>query len=116
MKTSAPAAVKPMYLLWIIAPVYRQTTIFDFNKDVVFKSNDKLEIEGELTAPAGLYVGRGQGSKPALYKDTLFITVTGEGVSDEGGGGDDDDDEEKVEEEKLNISAMNVRLENWRHK
>jgi len=46
----------------------------------------------------------------------LFITVTGEGVSDEGGGGDDDDDEEKVEEEKLNISAMNVRLENWRHK
>jgi len=90
--------------------------IFDFNKDDVFKSNDKLEIEGELTAPAGLYVGRGQGSKPALYKDTLFITVTGDGVSGEGGGDDDDDDDEKVEEEKLNISAMNVRLENWRHK
>ena len=90
--------------------------IFDFNMDDLFNSNDKLEIEGELTAPAGLYVGRGQGSKPVLYKDTLFITVTGDGVESEGGGDDDDDDDDEVEEEKLNMPALNVRLENWRHK
>ena len=28
----------------------------------------------------------------------------------------DDDDDDEVEEEKLNMPAMNVRLENWRHK
>ncbi len=91
--------------------------IFDFNGDGDFNSNDQLEIEGQIVSPGGLYIGRGQGSKPVIHKDTLFVTITGDGSSGGGGGDDDDDDDDgNPKPEKLNMPALNVRLENWRHK
>ncbi len=93
--------------------------IFDFNKDGVFNASDMVEIQSQPTTPGGLFIGRGQGSRPVIHKDTLFVTITGDGGSGGGGGDDDDDDDDdddEVEDEKLNMPALNVRLENWRHK
>jgi hypothetical protein len=73
------------------------------------------------TVPAGLYVGRGQGSHPVLHEDTLFITTTGSGDDDGGGqiGGDDDDDDPGDggnHDFKVNLDANRVKIESWMQK
>ncbi len=64
--------------------------------------------------PIGVYVGRGQGSKPVLHKNILFITTTGDGLEaiehpDQGTG-------KGFFAEKINREAQVVRLEAWRNK
>jgi hypothetical protein len=87
--------------------------VFDLNGDGKFDESDKVEVNGESVVPAGIYVGRGQGSRPVLHKDTLFITTTGDGVTaiDGGDGGGQD-----FFAEKINIEALMVKLEAWRYK
>ena len=41
-----------------------------------FTDADKIEVNGQKVVPVGIYVGRGQGSAPVLFKDTLFITTS----------------------------------------
>ena len=53
--------------------------IFDLNGDGLFDANDKVEVNGVMVVPIGIFVGRGKGSHPVLHKDTLFITTTGDG-------------------------------------
>ena len=90
-------------------------TVFDLNKDGKFDENDKVEVNGESVVPVGIYVGRGQGSRPVLHKDTLFITTTGDGLTaiEGGGGGGGGQD---FFAEKINIKDLMVKLEAWRHK
>jgi hypothetical protein len=103
---------------WVFAVDYKTglaplSPVFDLNGDKRYDDADKVEVNGEKVVPIGIYVGRGQGSKPVLHKDTLFITTTGDGSEaggDGGGGGQD------FFAKKVNIEAQIVRLENWRHK
>jgi Tfp pilus tip-associated adhesin PilY1 len=90
---------------WLFAVNYNTGTsptepIFDLNGDGVFDDNDK--VDGEV--PAGIHVGRGQGSHAVLHKDTLFITTTGAGDDDTGG----------LTSRVVNIDNRRVRVEAWR--
>ena len=66
-------------------------------------------VNGVAVVPVGIKVGRGKGSHPVLHKDTLFITVTGDG-DDGGGGGNDDED---FFARKVNLPENKVRLRLW---
>jgi len=58
------------------------TPVFDLNEDGVFDEKDKItDEEGVVYSIAAVLVGSGQGSKPVLHKDTLFITTTNEEVA-----------------------------------
>ena len=62
--------------------------IFDLNGDGKFDADDMVDTDGDGigdVVPAGLFVGRGQGSHPVLHESTLFITTTGSGDDDGGG-------------------------------
>jgi len=104
---------------WVFALDYNtglapMLPVFDLNNDKHWDDADKVEVNGEKVVPVGIYVGRGQGSKPVLHKDTLFITTTGDGlesIEDDGAGNGQD-----FFAEKINIKAQIVRLEAWRHK
>jgi hypothetical protein len=67
---------------WVFAVDYRTglpptKPVFDLNGDGKFTDADKLtDASGNLVVPVGVYVGRGQGSAPVLFKDTLFITTS----------------------------------------
>jgi hypothetical protein len=103
---------------WVFALDYKTglaptSPIFDLNGDNHYDDADKVEVNGEKVVPVGIYVGRGQGSKPVLHKDTLFITTTGDGLETIGDGGDGNQD---FFAQKINIEAQMVRLEAWRQK
>ncbi|MGA1796336.1 MAG: PilC/PilY family type IV pilus protein [bacterium] len=58
------------------------TPVFDLNEDGVFDERDKVtDEEGVVYSIAAVQVGSGQGSKPVLHKDTLFVTTTNEEVA-----------------------------------
>ena len=102
---------------WVFAVDYRtglaaMDPIFDINNDGKFNDDDKVDIDGNGTkdvVPIGIKVGRGQGSHPVLHKDTLFITVTGDG--DDGGGSGND--EEDFFAKKVNLPNKKVRVRTW---
>ena len=104
---------------WVFALDYNtglapSVPLFDLNQDGIYDENDKIDINGERVVPMGVYVGRGQGSKPVLHKNILFITTTGDGLEaiehpDQGTG-------QGFFAEKINIEAQVVRLEAWRNK
>ena len=99
---------------WVFAIDYRSglaesAPVFDINNDGEFNSNDKIVVNGVPVIPIGIKVGRGKGSHPVLHKDTLFITVTGDG--DDGGGSGND--EEDFFAKKVNLDENKVRLRLW---
>jgi Tfp pilus tip-associated adhesin PilY1 len=82
--------------------------VFDLNGDGKFTDADKVTISGNKVIPVGLYVGRGQGSSPVLFKNTLFITTAaaqGSGASPTGG----------LHALMVNIPEVKVRVESWKH-
>ena len=82
--------------------------VFDLNGDGNFSDEDKITVDGNLVVPAGIFVGRGQGSHPVLHKNTLFITTTGSGEDDGNGGGGG------LKNFSVNIDNMKLRLNSWR--
>ncbi len=102
---------------WVFAVDYKtglavNVPVFDINNDGKWDDNDKVDTNGDgikdLT-PVGILVGRGQGSHPVLHKDTLFITVTGDG-NDGGGSGSDD---ENFFARRINLPERKVRATSW---
>jgi hypothetical protein len=88
--------------------------VFDLNGDGKFDNKDKVKDPDNetLITPAGVYIGRGTGSQPVLFKDTLFIstTVPQLGVLNAGsgtGGG--------LHALAVNIPRLKIRTESWKH-
>jgi hypothetical protein len=83
--------------------------VFDLNGDKKFTDADKVTISGNKVVPAGVYVGKGQGSAPVLFKNTIFITTTlaQSQSAGEGSGG--------LHALAVNIPDNKVRMESWRH-
>ncbi len=76
--------------------------VFDINGDGVFDDKDKIDTDGDGVKdifPVGIRIGRGQGSQPVLHKDTLFVTVSGEG--------------DKFFAVKVNVPKSRVRIRSW---
>ncbi len=102
---------------WVFAVDYKtglavNHAVFDINNDGKWDDNDKVDINDDGTKdiiPVGIKVGRGQGSHPVLHKDTLFITVTGDG--DDGGGSGNDD--ETFFARKVKLPNRKVRVRSW---
>jgi len=102
---------------WVFALDYQtglavNVPVFDINNDGKWDSNDKVDSDGDGIKdifPVAIRVGRGQGSHPVLHKDTLFITVTGDG-NDGGGSGSDD---EQFFARKINLPERKVRVMSW---
>jgi hypothetical protein len=66
-------------------------------------------VNGVKKAPLGIYVGRGQGSAPVLFKDTLFITTAvaqSQSLGEAGGA---------LHAIDVNIPQLKIRLESWKH-
>jgi Tfp pilus tip-associated adhesin PilY1 len=103
---------------WVFAVDYQtglavNEPIFDLNNDGVWDKNDMIDIDGDGVkdvAPVGIKVGRGQGSHPVIHKDTMFITVTGDG-NDGGGSGSDD---ENFFARKINLPQRKVNVRSWK--
>lgn len=75
--------------------------VFDLNEDGVVDDQDKaVDSEGNVYNVAAVSVGAGQGSNPVLYKKTLFITTTGEGL----------------EGLQVDVGDINVQLGAWKEK
>ncbi len=102
---------------WVFAVDYKtglavNHAVFDINNDGKWDDNDKVDTNDDGTKdiiPVGIKVGRGQGSHPVLHKDTLFITVTGDG--DDGGGSGNDD--ETFFARKVKLPNRKVRVRSW---
>jgi Tfp pilus tip-associated adhesin PilY1 len=95
--------------------------IFDIDGDGDFDDDDMIDTDGDGIGdivPAGVYVGRGQGSHPVLHEDTLFITTTGSGDEDAGGEGGlpGDNPGGGSHDIKVNTEWNRVSVEAWRQK
>jgi Tfp pilus tip-associated adhesin PilY1 len=84
--------------------------VFDLNGDGNFTDADKVLINGSLVMPIGVYVGRGQGSAPVLFKDTLFITTSTPQAGSAGSG-----NVTGLNSLLVNIPQKKIRVESWKH-
>jgi Tfp pilus tip-associated adhesin PilY1 len=84
--------------------------VFDLNGDGKFTDADKVLVNGSLVMPIGVYVGRGQGSAPVLFKDTLFITTSTPQTGSVGSG-----NVTGLNALLVNIPQKKIRVESWKH-
>ena len=84
--------------------------VFDLNGDGKFTDADKVLVNGSLVMPIGVYVGRGQGSAPVLFKDTLFITTSTPQAGSAGSG-----NVTGLNSLLVNIPQKKIRVESWKH-
>lgn len=81
--------------------------VFDLNGDGKFNDLDKVTVNGSLVVPAGVYVGRGQGSAPVMLKNTLFLTTAvaqNAGTGQPGG----------LHALPVNLPQLRIQVESWK--
>lgn len=75
--------------------------VFDLNDDGVIDDQDvATDASGNVYNVAAVSVGSGQGSAPVLYKKTLFVTTTGQGLTGL----------------NVDVGDTNVQLGSWKEK
>jgi hypothetical protein len=87
--------------------------VFDLNGDKKFTDADKIDVNGQKVVPIGIYVGRGQGSAPVLFKDTLFITTSTPQFQLSGTVGSGN--VTGLNALLVNIPQKRIHLESWKH-
>jgi hypothetical protein len=87
--------------------------VFDLNGDRKFTDADKVDIHGAKVVPIGVYVGRGQGSAPVLFKDTLFVTTSTPQYQQTGSVGSGN--VTGLNAFLVNIPQKKIRVESWKH-
>jgi hypothetical protein len=102
---------------WVFALDYKTglppaKPVFDVNGDGKFTEADKVDVNGAKAMPVGVYVGRGQGSAPVLFKDTLFVTTSTAQVQAQATGSGTVTGLNAL---KVNIPQKKIRLESWKH-
>jgi type IV pilus assembly protein PilY1 len=87
--------------------------VFDLDGDKKFTDNDKVEVNGKKVVPVGIYIGRGQGSSPVIFRDTLFVTTSTPQFKecDPNANGD----VTGLNALLVNIPQKKVRVESWKH-
>ncbi len=104
---------------WLLAVDYQNGqvpdhAVFDINGDGMFNEKDYVKVgldkDGKpiMKPPAGIYVGRGQGSYPVYQDGHLFVTTTGSG--------DEDKDDGGLTATPINTEDISVRLKSWKQK
>jgi type IV pilus assembly protein PilY1 len=86
--------------------------VMDINGDNKVNDADKVTVSGVKVVPSGIFLGRGQGSSPVLYKNTLFVTTT---VPQFGLSSADNANLGGLHSILVDLPNYKVRTESWKH-
>lgn len=86
--------------------------VMDITGDGKVNDDDKVTVSGVSVIPAGIWIGRGQGSAPVIFQNTLFLTTT---VPQLGVAGGENANLGGLHAIEVHLPHYKVRTESWKH-